>query len=144
MPARLALTGGPAWAMLGASALLLAGLGFTTWQLLDAREALGECRGDKTSHIETATTNRDAVTAMRDRLAICLNEHAADARAQAVATETHTRQISQMLADFAREQNERERLDEIEQCAQWRAGVVCDALADRLRNAASRPEGGTD
>ena len=144
MPAGLALTGGPAWALISASGLLVAGLGLTGWQLLEAREALGKCQGDKTSHIETATTNREAVVAMRDRLTVCLADQAADARAQAAATETHAREISQILADFAREQTERERLDEIEQCAAWRAGVVCDALADRLRHAAGSPQGRTD
>jgi hypothetical protein len=134
MPARLVMSGGPAWALIGFTAAMAAGLIFTSVQLLNAREALGECRGDKTSHIETATTNAEAVDAMRGRLAQCLDEQGADLRAQAEATENYSRRLRELTELVTRERAERDRIYEGDECAAWAAELVCSDLDQRLRN----------
>lgn len=142
MLARSMITGKALGPLLIATGLLVAGLGVTGWQLLETREALGECRGDRRSHIETATTNAEAVQVVRERLAQCLAEQGADLRAQAEASEIHAREVARIAGQLARERQERDRLNELDECEEWRTVAVCGPIADRLRDTATRPPGG--
>lgn len=141
MPARLVLAGNAAWILAGAAGLGLVASSFMGWQLLRTTEALGECRGDRTSHIETAETNLAAVTAMRDRLAICLQEQGDDARAQARATQDWQRQIGKLTDIMAQERAARDKANDSDECEAWRQSAVCGPVADSLRDSAARTSG---
>lgn len=135
MLSRLAVSGGAAWGLIGAGLSLLALSALLGWQLLQTRESLGECKGDRTSHIETATINAEAVVAIRDRLALCLEEQAADLEAIRQADAAREQRINQLQRQVEAARAERGRIYETdEDCRAWGAGPVCAAIADSLRN----------
>lgn len=141
MPARIALSGGPAWALVGASTLMAAGLALTGWQLLETREALGQCRGKIESADDKASENAEAVEIVRDRLVACLDDHTADLQAQRDADRAYNQRIQQLSRAVAQQRAERDRLYETDDdCARWRACRVCDPIADSLRQSAGSAE----
>lgn len=135
--ARLALSGGPAWGLIGAGSLLLVAVALTGWQLLETRQALGKCEGKIESADGKAADNAEAVEIIRDRLVTCLDDHAADLLAQRDADREHARRIEQLTITVARERAARDRLYETDDdCAAGRACRVCEPIAERLRDTA--------
>jgi len=102
-----------------------------------ATNEMRECNQDLGGMIATAGQNEKAVVALSERLSQEVTQRVLDLEAERAANAVLENRLAELQAQTTKERRDRDAIyDTDDDCAAWRADLVCSAISERLRERA--------
>lgn len=131
-----ALSGRFLWSLIGTLLVLTV---VQSCRVQSKAEEIGQLREQAAQSIEVAEGNRAAAVALAERLSACVNQNALDLKAERKANTALERRLEELDQISEDEQDAREDIYQADpDCEAWRTGLVCAAIADRMRGHSAR------